>query len=72
MKYTEADNEIKLKPCPFCASKVNTYTSTFGIIHFKCTNPDCGAIISFDNDECNNTVIYKKLNAIKAYNRRVE
>lgn len=40
----------KLKPCPFCGGKVNT-TINFGLLFFKCKR--CGAVISFDNKECN-------------------
>lgn len=41
------------KPCPFCGG---TIKETNGIIgapfwFFKCKG--CGAIVSFDNDECN-------------------
>lgn len=44
---------IKTSPCPFCGGEVNI---THGMIcapfwFFKCKK--CGAVISFDNDECN-------------------
>lgn len=45
--------KIKTKPCPFCGGEINV---THGFIgapfwFFKCR--ECGATISFDNDECN-------------------
>lgn len=44
---------IKTLPCPFCGSEVNitrgTICAPFWFFKYK----KCGAIISFDNDECN-------------------
>lgn len=47
------ESKIKIKGCPFCAGEINV---THGLINapylfFKCRA--CGAIVSFDNDECN-------------------
>lgn len=45
--------KIRVKPCPFCGGEIKV---THGYINapfwfFKCKK--CGAVISFDNDECN-------------------
>lgn len=45
--------KIKIKSCPFCGGEIRV---THGYImapfwFFKCKK--CGAVISFDNDECN-------------------
>lgn len=45
----------ELARCPFCGRKVYV---TRGItsapfLFFKCNNAKCGAIVSFDNDVCN-------------------
>lgn len=42
-----------LKPCPFCGKAVKEQSGFQGIMFFKCSNPKCGAIVSFDNDKCN-------------------
>ena len=45
----------ELKPCPFCGSKLVNYTRGMigaPIVFMKCGNPCCGAIVSFDNEEC--------------------
>ena len=42
-----------LKPCPFCGKAVKEQPGFQGIIFFKCSNLECGAIISFDNFKCN-------------------
>lgn len=44
-------------PCPFCGRRVYV---TRGVtrapfLFFKCNNVNCGAIVSFDNDVCNET-----------------
>ena len=44
------DNE-KLKPCPFCGSKVVLMNLVTPMQMFYCTNyQKCGAIVSFNND----------------------
>ena len=55
-----------VKNCPFCGGKVR---ATHGLINapwyfFKCRK--CGAVVSFDNDECNATPI----KAINYFNSR--
>lgn len=57
-----------VKPCPFCGGEIKI---THGLLNmpflfFKCRR--CGAVISFDNDECN-----KEPNRAQAYfERRVK
>lgn len=44
-----------MKPCPFCGSKLVSYTRGMigaPIVFMKCGNPFCGAVVSFDNDKC--------------------
>ena len=44
-----------MKPCPFCGSKLVNYTRGITgapIVFMKCGNPFCGAVVSFDNEEC--------------------
>ena len=58
-----------LKPCPFCGKAVKEqpgFHQGIIIMFFKCSNPKCGAIISFDNDKCN---IFP-LEAREYFNRR--
>ena len=46
---------MEVKPCPFCGSKLVSYTRGIinaPIVMMKCGNPVCGAIVSFDNEEC--------------------
>lgn len=48
-----ATAKIKTSPCPFCGGQIKI---THGHIcapfwFFKCKK--CGAVVSFDNDECN-------------------
>ncbi len=56
----------ELKPCPFCGKKVVRQKGYMGLNFFKCKN--CGAVISFNNDFCNNNPD----KAINAWNRRAE
>ena len=59
----------ELKPCPFCGKNKLTVSrglSNYPFLFIKCGNPDCRAIVSFDNDACNGT---PKL-AIKHWNKR--
>ena len=45
----------KLKPCPFCGSKLVNYTNGIigaPIVFLKCGNSECGAVVRFDNEEC--------------------
>lgn len=67
----------QLKFCPFCGStdimkEIKSFRDRYGIMKimfFKCLNPECLAIVSFDNDEANN--FYVPENAIDCWNRRV-
>ena len=58
----------KLKPCPFCGSKVEVTRGMMNapFLFFKCTNLTCGAVISFDNAASN----LKPRNAKDNWNRR--
>ncbi len=59
----------ELKPCPFCGSRLVSYTRGIigaPIVFLKCENPDCGAVVSFDNEECH----LLPENAITMYNTR--
>lgn len=44
---------IRVKGCPFCDGEINITHGVIGasVWFFKCKK--CGAIISFNNDECN-------------------
>ncbi len=44
---------IKTSPCPFCGGEVKVTHGMTGVPFwfFRCKK--CGAIVSFDNDECN-------------------
>lgn len=45
----------KLESCPFCDGKLVNYSRGIigaPIVFFKCGNPDCGAVVSFDNEMC--------------------
>ena len=56
----------KLLPCPFCGHKVHQVIGVYGLRFFKCRNPECGAVMSFDNDYHNNN----PEETIEIYNRR--
>lgn len=61
-------NEVKT--CPFCGSEVRV---TKGLINapfwfFKCANPKCGAIVSFDNMDAN----LRPRAALKYFNNRTK
>lgn len=46
---------MEVKPCPFCGSKLVNYTRGIicaPIVLMKCGNRACGAVVSFDNEEC--------------------
>lgn len=60
--------ENKIKPCPFCGSKVEVARGMMNapFLFFKCTNLTCGAVISFDNSASNS----KPRNAKDNWNRR--
>ena len=57
-----------LSPCPFCGGGVIRVNGYGGLNFFKCQNTLCGAVMSFDNDYCNE----RPAAAIAAYNRRVD
>ena len=45
----------KLKPCPFCGSRLVSYSRGIigaPILFMKCGNTECGAVVSFDNEKC--------------------
>lgn len=54
----------KMKPCPFCGSKIIVIKSPIGVFFFKCRK--CGCIVSFDNDQYDS---YPE-KVIEAFNRR--
>ena len=59
----------ELKPCPFCGGKLVSYSRGIigaPIVFLKCGNPDCGAVVSFDNEACH--LLPEK--AITMYNKR--
>lgn len=57
----------RLRPCPFCGGAVIRVTGiVYDLNFFKCTNPDCGATMSFDNDYSNTHTD----EAIRQYNTR--
>ena len=59
----------KPKPCPFCGEKLITHTRGIigvPIVFVKYSNPECGAIVSFDNNQCR----ILPESAITAWNRR--
>lgn len=63
------DKEV-MKPCPFCGSKVKLTRYVSPVKMFYCTNEDCEAIVSFNNDQCNyETGTTQKL---LCWNRRVK
>ena len=45
----------ELENCPFCGGKIAIIKGFphFPFLFFKCRNPKCKAIVSFDNEECN-------------------
>lgn len=47
--------KIETNRCPFCGGKVNISHGMIGVPFwfFKCKT--CGAIVSFDNDDCNHS-----------------
>ncbi|MBQ7594671.1 MAG: Lar family restriction alleviation protein [Synergistaceae bacterium] len=60
---------IELKPCPFCGSRLVSYThgvTRAPIVYMKCGNPECCAIVSFNNNACH--LLPEK--AIVMWNRR--
>jgi hypothetical protein len=62
---------MEMKPCPFCGSKVNVNNGDIiimPIFMFKCTNPKCGATITFNNMEANKT----PAKAIQNFNSRIK
>lgn len=62
--------ELKIKPCPFCGSKVTLENinpkDAYGKFYmFACTNDDCASAASFGNYSTNRAA------AIKKWNKRV-
>ncbi len=59
---------IKTSPCPFCGGNVQITNgiSVLPFLFFKCTK--CGAVISFDNEECN----YNPKKAKEYFERRTK
>ena len=67
----ESKKEVSnLLPCPFCGGKVKAGTGDFivKLWYFKCQNPECGAVVTFNNDEANNLPSM----ALKYWERRAE
>lgn len=65
IEYLESD----IKKCPFCGSPVDLMTLFTGLNMFYCRNHGgCGAIVSFDTDECNTEK--GNANKIAHWNRR--
>lgn len=59
-RWKKMNNEIELKPCPFCGAKVGYYQG-FMLTGIHCAK--CGAVVSFVGSE-------KKDKAAQAWNRR--
>lgn len=58
----------ELKQCPFCGGKAKATHGVMGVpfIFIKCGQ--CGAVVSFDNNECN----HAPHKAIEYFNRRMQ
>lgn len=72
-------NEIKLKPCPFCATKPHTWIESVNsrviVGHIQCSNPDCRAQINLEYMSKHEILTFDKViealnNFTKAWNRR--
>ena len=59
---------FNLRPCPFCGGSVIRVRGWNDLNFFKCQRLGCGAVMSFDNDYCNEHTD----EAVKAYNTRWE
>ena len=59
---------FNLRPCPFCGGAVIRVRGWNNLNFFKCQRLVCGAVMSFDNDYCNEHTD----EAVKAYNTRWE
>ena len=59
---------FNLRPCPFCGGDVIRVRGWNNLNFFKCQRIECGAVMSFDNDYCNEHTD----EAVKAYNTRWE
>lgn len=57
-----------LRPCSFCGGAVIRVRGWNDLNFFKCQRLGCGAVMSFDNDYCNEHTD----EAVKAYNTRWE
>jgi len=62
--------ELKIKPCPFCGSKVtveniNSKDADEEMYMFECTNANCAAATCFGDYSTN------RVTAIKVWNKRV-
>lgn len=61
----------KIKTCPFCGAKVEYMNLFTPIKMFYCTNHRfCGAVVSFDNPDCNKVGADEARRA--AWNRRTK
>lgn len=52
--------KTSIKRCPFCGSTVqasNGVLLQLPMLMFFCTNKECGAVVSFDNETANNDPI---------------
>ena len=60
-------HNVTLRCCPFCGKPVTRVRGYNGLNFFKCNNRGvCGAVMSFDNDYCNNN----PEEAVKQFNQR--
>lgn len=57
-----------LKSCPFCGHEVTLTHIVTPLSMFYCNNPECGAVVSFNNDKCDSE--RGNLEKIRAWNRR--
>ena len=65
----KAHIEPKSKECPFCGASTYEVMSGTGVKCIRCTNKStCGAIVSFNNKDCDE----RGVSPVKYFNRRTE
>ena len=65
----KAHVEPKSKECPFCGASTYEVMSGTGVKCIRCTNKrTCGAIVSFNNKDCDE----RGVSPVKYFNRRTE
>lgn len=65
----KAHIEPKSKECPFCGASTYEVMSGTGAKCIRCTNKrTCGAIVSFNNKDCDE----RGVSPVKYFNRRTE